>query len=104
MPALHKIPVRVFRWKQTELRSRCTSNVGDMPCPFAPKCINMNVDLLVRLHVAKLGLPEVGGDPHIVERDELHHVLAGLNILAGSHRAMPDNSLNRGDYFCVAKI
>ena len=42
--------------------------------------------------LAQLRLLEVGGDPEVVERDDLHHLLTDLHVLTDFHRAVADDS------------
>src|SRR5262249_37633144 len=73
---------RVFGRKQTEKRTRGSSNAVNVPLVLAARGIDVDLRTLPRTDMAKLRLLEVRGDPHVVERHHGQQLLARLNVHA----------------------
>src|SRR5258708_38745992 len=92
-------------WRQqAEAWATGPGNAIHFSAVFPAVGIHFQCDGLPDLHMAELSLFEIGGDPDIVERDDLHQLLSRSDILADFDRTVADHTSNRGHDFGVAQI
>ena len=77
---LDVVPCGIFRRKQAEQRPGGSGNAVHMTLESSAAGIHVNLCLLPHSHVLKLGLFEVGGDPHFLERDDCEQLLTRLYL------------------------
>src|SRR5207302_2971686 len=85
----------------------CTTGAGEaIDFSFVSFSVGVDVDgdRLADFHLTKLGLFEVGRDPDVVERDDLHQFLAGGDVLSDFDGAIADDAGNRRCDFRVLQI
>src|ERR1035437_7413725 len=95
--ALHYFDVvagSVFGWQQAEARAAGAGGGIDMSLVGLAVRIHHDVYRQAGLDVFKLRLLEIRRDPEVrlIERNDLHHLLAGLHVLTGLDGAVADHS------------
>ena len=102
---LHIVASRIFRGQQAEARAagarrRCR------PCPCICarwrrlRCVTRCPAFISR----KLRFLEVGGNPDVVEIDDLHQLLPGSDILPDLDGAIADDAVDRSNDFGVLQV
>ena len=76
----HIVAGSILRRKQTEERAGCARNAVYMTLQGFAGRINMDFRPLSNSHAPQLGLFEIGGDPHFIERHHGEELLSGLNV------------------------
>src|SRR5208282_578507 len=107
--ALHNFDViagGVFGREQAEARTAGASDGIDMPLVGLAVRIHRDVSRQTWLHLLELRLLEVRRDPEVAfaERNNLHHLLAGLHVLTDLNGAVADDSADRRHDFRVRKV
>src|SRR4029077_3472007 len=105
--ALHYFDVvasRIFGWQKAEARAACPGDAVNFAIVLAAVGVDFDSDTLIGAHIAELRLFEVGGDPHVVEVDDLHEFLPGRDVLADFDGAVADYAIHRRDHFGVLQV
>ena len=101
---LHVIAGGILGRQQAETGAAGAGNAIDLALVAFSVGIDFDRDPLADFHIAKLGFLEVGGDPDIVERNDLHQFLAGGDVLADFDGAVADYACDRSNDFGVLQI
>ena len=100
----HIISRSIFGRQKTEAGAAGAGDAIDFAVISFAIGINFNGDGLADFHLAELGFFEVGGDPDIIERNDLHQFLTRGHVLSDLNGATADASVTGAMIFVYCRF
>ncbi len=100
----HVVSGGIFRRQQAEAGAAGAGDAVHLAVVGSAVGVDVDGDALADLHFAQLRFFEVGGDPNVVEIDDLHQFLAGSDVLPDFDGAIADDAVHRGNDLGVLQV
>ena len=101
---LVKLPVALSGGSRANSWPLAGAMLSTWPWNSAREHVDLDLDLLARLHVGELRLLEVRDDVGVGQRNHRHELSARLHILADAQRAVADGAVDRSDDRRVGEV